>query len=144
MSSGTRRERHASRCWGCGQPLSRERFPGGHQVYHDESCKERHDRELAAFNERHPEIPAWGRSRVPRPKEGDVVRVVRASDGRLAARFEKGPARKGVREHHGTDVLPIDYYLASGADEDDALAFLEKSYPRAEVLAAGDPRRRRR
>ena len=68
------------------------------------------------------------------------MRVVRTPDGRPAARFEKGPARKRVREHLlGTDVLPIEYYLAPGADEDDALAFLKKSYPRAEVLAAGDP-----
>lgn len=30
--------------------------------------------------------------------------------------------RKGVQEHHGTDILPISYYLSTGAYKDDALA----------------------
>lgn len=37
-----------------------------------------------------------------------------------------------MREHHGSGTLSVDYYLH--ANEDNALAFQCKSYPRAEVL----------
>ncbi len=44
---------------------------------------------------------------MPRASEGDVVRVTRAADGRLAACFEKGPVRRGVCEHHGAGRVGI-------------------------------------
>ena len=122
------------RCWGCDLPLPSDRFGNAHRTYHNEACRHRHEREQEAFRERHPELPGWGRSPVPRAGEGDVVRVVRAPDGRLAARFERGPARRGVVEHHAADTLSIAYYLDAGAGEDDALAFLRRAYPAAETL----------
>ena len=131
----TRRARAAT-CLGCGQPLPVDHpAPNPHRVYHDETCRDLHRRNLAAFEERNPELPGWGRSRVLRPGTDDHLRVVRASDGRLAVRFEKGPAKRGVKEHHGTDTLPMAYYLDAGAGTEDAAAFLREGYPDAEVVA---------
>lgn len=62
------------------------------------------------------------RDRTQRRRRDERICLTRAADGSLAARFEKGPVRKSVREHHGTDILPISYYLSTGAYEDDALA----------------------
>lgn len=105
-----------------------------------ETCRDLHLRNLAAFTEQNPELPGWGRSRVPRPGAKDRLQVVREPDGRLAARFEKGPTKKAVREHHGTDTLPVTYYLVEGAAAEDAAAedaaaFLRSNYPDAEVVA---------
>lgn len=125
-------------CWGCGRPLPPDRLgPNPHRVYHDETCRDLHRRDLAAFTKRNPELPGWGRSRVPRPGADDRLRVVRASeaDGRLSVRFEKGPAKKAIRKHHETDTLPVTYYLPDGATVEDATAFLHKNYPEAEVVA---------
>lgn len=130
-----RTEVRSSTCLGCGQPLPPDRLgPNPHRVYHDETCHDLHRRNLAIFTERNPELPGWGRSRVPRPGADDRLRVVRASDGRLAVRFEKGPAKRGVKEHHGTDTLPVAYYLGAGAGTEGAAAFLHQSYPEAEVV----------
>ena len=131
---GTRATRTAT-CLGCGQPLPPNRLgPDPHRIYHDSGCQDLHRRNLAIFSERNPELPGWGKSRVPRPGTGNRLRVVRASDGRLAVRFEKGPAKKAVKEHHGTDTLPMSYYLADGATAEDAAAFLRESYLEAEVV----------
>jgi hypothetical protein len=92
-----------------------------------------HERDLAAFNARSPELPGWGRSRMPRPGTGDRLRVMR-TDGRLSVRFETGAAKKAVQEHHGTDALPLTYYLGADAGTEDAAAFLQQTYPEAEVV----------
>jgi hypothetical protein len=118
---------------GCGRPLlPPERFaPNPHRMYHDAGCRDLYRRNLASFTEQNPELPGWGRSPVSRPGADDRLRVVRASDGRLAVRFEKGPAKKAVREHHGTDTLPVSYYLADAASAEDGAAFLRESYQEA-------------
>ena len=122
-------------CLGCGRPLPRSHpAPNPSRLYHDEACQDLHRRNLASFFERNPELPGWGKSPVARPGPGNRLRVVKASNGRLAVRFEKGPAKKAVREHHATDTLPMSYYLASGAGLEDAAAYLRESYPEAEVV----------
>lgn len=126
-----------SRCWGCRQPLPRDRLgPGGHSLYHDRSCDELHLRELAAFAERHPELPGWGRSEVAKPGEDDVLEAARTHDGRPGVRFVRGPTRKDVKEHFGRDTLPVSYYLDGGetATIAEARVFLQESYPKAEIL----------
>lgn len=122
-------------CLGCGRPLPPDRFaPNPHRLYHDKTCRDLHKRDLAAFVERNPELPGWGRSPVSRPDAGDRLRIVKATDGRLAVRFETGPTKKAVRDHHGTDTLAISYYLDRGAAAEDAAVFLRQSYPDAEVV----------
>lgn len=132
----SRTETRAGVCLGCGQPLPVDHpAPNPHRIYHDETCQDLHRRNLATFRECNPELPGWGKSRVPRPGTGNRLRVVRASDGRLAVRFEKGPAKRGVKEYHDTDTLPMTYYLAEGAGTEDVAAFLRTNYPDAEVVA---------
>lgn len=132
----SRTETKAGVCLGCGRPLPRAHpAPNPQRLYHDAGCRDLHQHDLAAFVERNPELPGWGKSPVMgRLTSAARLRVVKASDGRLAVRFEKGPAKKKVREHHGTDTLPITYYLADGAATEDVVAFLQKSYPDAEVV----------
>lgn len=122
-------------CLGCGRPLPSDRFaPNPHRLYHDETCRNLHERDLVTFAERNPELPGWGRSSIARPGFGDRLRIVRASEGRLAVRFEKVPTKKAVRACHDTDTLPVTYYLADGASAADATTFLGQSYPAAEVV----------
>ena len=122
-------------CLGCGHPLPPDRFaPNPHRLYHDETCRDLHERNLAAFDERNPELPGWGRNPIARPGPGDRLRIVRASDGRLAVRFEKGSTKKAVRARHGTETLPVSYYLDARVTDQDAAAFLRESYPAAEVV----------
>lgn len=129
-------ETKAGVCLGCGRPLPPDRLgPNSYRVYHDDTCRRMHEQSLAAFNERSPELPGWGRSPVPSPGAGNRLRVVSTGDGRLAVRFDKGPAKKLIKQHHDTDTLPMAYYLVEGATVDDAAAFLQKNYPEAEVVA---------
>lgn len=131
----SRTETKAGVCLGCGRPLPRSHpAPNPHRVYHDETCRQMHERDLAAFVERNPELPGRGRSRVPRPAADDQLRVVR-TDGWLSVRFETGPAKKAVRKHHETDTLQITHYLPDDAGTDDAAAFLAKIYPEAKVVS---------
>lgn len=128
-------ETKAGVCLGCGRPLPREHpAPNPHRLYHDAGCREMHERALAEFTDRNPEIPGYGRSPVKRPGAADRLRVVRASDGRLSVRFEKGPAKRQVRDHHGADTLPLAYCLAADAGPEGAAIFLRESYPDAEVI----------
>ena len=123
-------------CLGCGKPLPPQRLgPNPHRVYHEETCRDLHRHDLAAFEKQHPELPGQGRSPVQRPGTEDRLRVVHTDDRRLATRFEVGPAKKAVQEHHDTDTLPISYYLDARATVEDAAAFLRQQYPDAEVLA---------
>lgn len=44
-----------------------------------------------------------------------------------------GLPKKAVREHYGTETLPISYYLDARATEEDTAAFHRQIYPEAEV-----------
>lgn len=128
-------ETKVNTCLGCGRPLPPDHLgPNPQRMYHGETCRDLHRRSLEAFRGRAPELPGWGCSPAARLGSKDRLRVTRGADGRLAVRFEKGPAKRSVKEHHGTDPLPIFYYLDARATEEDAAAFLRQSYPEAEVV----------